>query len=58
MNEQYITVKQAAEILNVNPETLRRWDNRGILKAKRNTINNYRVYDIKDIEKFKKEIIK
>ena len=58
MNEKYITIKEAAKILNVNSMTLRRWDTKGILKAKRNKINNYRVYDVSDVEKFKKGIVK
>ncbi|MCP3659609.1 MAG: MerR family transcriptional regulator [Bacteroidetes bacterium] len=58
MSEKYITVKKASKILNVNPETLRRWDNRGILKAKRNTVNNYRVYDVEDIMQFKRDMVK
>lgn len=28
-----IKIREAAEILGVNPETLRRWDNEGTLKA-------------------------
>ncbi len=28
-----LKIKEAAEILNVNPETLRRWDRNGNLKA-------------------------
>lgn len=28
-----ISVSEAARILNVHPETLRRWDNKGVLKA-------------------------
>lgn len=42
--EKYINVSQAAEILNVSPETLRRWDKSGKFKSSRHPINNYRVY--------------
>jgi len=31
--EKLLTISQAAEILNVHPETLRRWDRAGKLKA-------------------------
>ena len=31
--EELLTIKQAAKILNVNTQTLRRWDKKGILKA-------------------------
>jgi DNA-binding transcriptional MerR regulator len=47
---------EAAKILGVNPETLRRWDRAGKLKAKRNPMNNYRLYSVKDIESLKKQI--
>lgn len=42
--EKYLTVSQAAEILNVSPETLRRWDKSGKFPSSRHPINNYRVY--------------
>lgn len=33
--DELLTLKQAAQILKVNEQTLRRWDNDGILKAVR-----------------------
>lgn len=54
----YITVIEAAKILGVNPETMRRWDRAGKLKAKRNPMNNYRLYSVQDIENIKKRIEK
>lgn len=30
---EILTMKQASEILNVHPNTLRNWDNKGTLKA-------------------------
>lgn len=52
--EELLTIKQAAKILNVNTQTLRRWDKQGILKAVR--VGNrkgvgdrrYRKQDIED----------
>lgn len=38
------TVSEAAKKLGVCPETIRRWDNEGKLKAVRNPMNNYRLY--------------
>lgn len=32
---KYISIREAARILNVHTETLRRWDNSGKLKAQR-----------------------
>lgn len=42
--EKYLSISKAAEILDVSPETLRRWDNSGKFKSTRHPINNYRVY--------------
>ena len=45
-----LTIKQAAEILNVHTETLRRWDKRGKLKAIIVNERGDRRYDPRDIE--------
>jgi site-specific DNA-methyltransferase (adenine-specific) len=41
---KHIKIGEAAEILNVSTETLRRWDKTGKFKSVRHPINNYRVY--------------
>lgn len=45
-----LTIRQAAEVLNVHVETLRRWDKRGKLNAVRVNERGDRRYDPKDIE--------
>ena len=52
----YMTVKEAASFLGVSPMTLRRWDNEKKLKATRHPMNNYRLYEKKQLEKILKEI--
>jgi len=52
MTKNLITIKSAAEILSVSPSTLRNWDKNGKLKAIKNKINGYRLYDISALEKF------
>jgi excisionase family DNA binding protein len=52
----YLTVKQVAKLLGVTPLTLRNWDKSGKLKAMRNPINNYRIYNAKEIEFFLRKI--
>jgi DNA (cytosine-5)-methyltransferase 1 len=54
MNQQIFSLSETAEILNVDKETLRRWDNLGKLKSIRNPINNYREYRKEDIVLFEK----
>ena len=45
----FYSVSEAARKLGVCTETIRRWDNEGKLKASRNPMNNYRVYEEKSI---------
>ncbi len=47
-----IKIRQAAEILGVNPETLRRWDRSGKLKAVIISSRGDRRYKRQDIERF------
>jgi len=53
-----LTVTEAAEMLGVNPETLRRWDRSGRLVAIKMGERGDRRYDVKEIEKLvrKKQI--
>ena len=47
----YLTIKQASELLGVHKDTLRRWEAKGKLKSIRNPINRYRLYSREDLEK-------
>ena len=47
-----IDIKQAAAILKVNPETLRRWDRNNRLKARRDTPTAHRYYFEVDLADF------
>lgn len=46
-----LRIKEAAELLGVNPQTLRRWDNEGRLKAVRIGKRQDRRYKSEDIQK-------
>ena len=48
---EILTMKQACELLNVHPNTLRNWDNRGVLKAIRFGSRRDRRYKKLDIFK-------
>lgn len=41
---KFYTIQEAAQILKVSAETLRRWDRNGKFKCQRNPMNNYRMY--------------
>lgn len=56
--KEYITVKEAAELLGVSIMTLHRWDAKGKLKSYRHPINNYRLYKTADLKKLLMRISK
>lgn len=47
-----LTLSEAAEILRVHPNTLRKWDRKGVLKAVRFGQRGDRRYRKEDIEAF------
>lgn len=56
MTKKYLTIKEAAKMLGVTALTLRNWDKQGKLIASRHPFNNYRVYNIADIETLIKRV--
>lgn len=55
-SSKLISIQKAAALLGVTPLTLRNWDKKGKLTAKRHPLNNYRVYLREDIERLIEEI--
>jgi len=54
--DNFFSISDAADIIGVNKETLRRWDKTGKFPSSRNPINNYRVYSLEKINTFMKEL--
>ena len=50
--EELLTLREAANILKVHPNTLRLWDKKGVLKAVRIGIKKARRYRKEDIKAF------
>ena len=48
--KDYMTIKEASELLGVDKTTLRRWDKAGKLKPYRHPLNKYRLYKKADLE--------
>lgn len=48
--KDYLTLSETSEIIGKSKETLRRWDNEGILNAVREPVSNYRVYRKSDVQ--------
>lgn len=45
MRKKYVTIQDAADILGVSADTLRRWDEDGIFLPDRRTAGGWRLYD-------------
>lgn len=52
---ELLTLSEASKILKVHPNTLRKWDKKGILKAVRFGQRGDRRYKEEDLEKFTNE---
>lgn len=46
----YLTIKEAAELLGVTPNTLRNWGAAGKISEYRHPINNYRLYKPEELQ--------
>ncbi len=55
---EYLSLSETAEIVGKSKQTLRRWDNEGILNAVREPGSEYRVYRRKDVQTFLGEFYK
>jgi excisionase family DNA binding protein len=53
--EELLTLREAAQILKVHPNTLRLWDKKGLLVAIRIGQKRVRRYKKEDLEKFIKK---
>lgn len=47
----FVTVKEAAELLDVAPNTVRAWGAAGSITEYRHPVNNYRLYKRQELEK-------
>lgn len=49
--EGFVTVKEAAKLLDVAPNTVRAWGAAGSITEYRHPVNNYRLYKRNELEK-------
>lgn len=52
MKNEYLSLAETSELVGKCKETLRRWDNEGILEAVREPGSNYRLYKKEDVQLF------
>lgn len=50
--ENFVTIKNASEILNLSPDTIRRWEKKGLIKSYRSS-SNYRLFSIDELDRVK-----
>jgi DNA (cytosine-5)-methyltransferase 1 len=55
-NAGFVSVKEASEILDVAPNTVRAWGADGKITEYRHPANNYRLYKKAELEKLLKEV--
>ncbi len=48
----YVKTAEAAEILGVSQNTLRKWASAGVIMMRRNPANGYRLFKRADLERF------
>jgi len=53
--DNFVTVTEAADIVGVSPDTIRRWNKKGLIKAQRSK-QNYRLFDVNEIQKLHDKI--
>ena len=56
--DEYVKIAEAAEILGVSQNTLRKWVDEGRIAASVNPANGYRLFLREDLESFLKEAAK
>lgn len=52
-----VNIGKVAKMLNVCVKTVREYDKKGILKSYRNRANNYRMYDVDEVNDFIRKLI-
>lgn len=55
-NDEFLRVKEAAEFLDVSPNTIRNWGFDGKIPEYRHPMNNYRLYRKADLQKVRRRL--
>jgi excisionase family DNA binding protein len=55
-NTDFLTIKDAAALLGVSPNTLRNWGSAGKIDEYRHAVNNYRLYRLTDLQRMQRRL--
>lgn len=53
VEEEYLTIRDACDLLGVSPNTLRNWGASGKVMEYRHPVNNYRLFRKRELEKLR-----
>ena len=56
IDSEFMTVKEAAEFLNVSPNTLRSWGAAKKIAEYRHAVNNYHLFKRADLEELRQKL--
>jgi DNA (cytosine-5)-methyltransferase 1 len=54
--EKQVTVQEAAQILDVSPDTIRRWEKKKLIRTKRSE-RNYRLFDLEELQRIQSKYL-
>jgi DNA (cytosine-5)-methyltransferase 1 len=57
LNQTLLSISKAAEQLNIHPDSIRRWEKKGLIKAFRDE-NNHRVFSLVEIQRIQAQSMK
>lgn len=55
MENKFVNVSEASKILNVSPDTIRRWEKKGLIKADRSNLN-YRLFSLNELQRIHNKV--
>lgn len=57
VEEEYLTIRDACELLGICPNTLRNWGASGKVMEYRHPVNNYRLFRKRELERLRQRLI-
>lgn len=55
--QNHLKVAEVAKLFNVHPDTIRRWESKGLLLSIRHPMNKYRLFRQEDVQRLLEGLI-